>query len=483
MEILCTRPGCHHPQNHFSDLDDPTHLKTAQQKYCTSCGMHLILGGRYLPQKLLGQGGFGTAFLARDRYTPTMRLCVVKQFQPMGNLDDQQLAMAQELFEREAHVLERIGNRHPQIPDLFAFFPLIVPQPQGQGTAQYFYLVQEYIEGKDLEQELAARGKLPETEVKEIFVSMLKVLAFVHDQGTIHRDIKPSNIMRHVDGELYLLDFGAVKEVTAGAGAASASQRSTGIYSPGYAPPEQMRGAQVYPATDLYALAVTCIVLLTGETPETLFDGYQNKWQWRKFIQKIEPRFGALLDLMLEPTPGDRPKSTQVALKLLDLPNQQQGSAQPATAATRVQPPAPAKSPKQQKQPPLAPPKKTPPPAKASTGNQAATGSVVPLLIGVGFTGFQGVLLMPLVGTFLAGNVGMGVWGAAMGLIILAIARRILELKEMVILGAITLGAAFFLVQTMEFTTLAMIAVLVGAGLVAAIALFTLIYRLLQKIL
>lgn len=90
---------------------------------------------------------------------------------------------------------------------------------------------------------------------------------------------------------------------------------------------------------------------------------------------------------------------------------------------------------------------------------------------------------MPLVGTFLAGNVGMGVWGAAMGLIILAIARRILELKEMVILGAITLGAAFFLVQTMEFTTLAMIAVLVGAGLVAAIALFTLIYRLLQKIL
>lgn len=114
MEILCTRPGCHHPQNHFSDLDDPTHLKTAQQKYCTSCGMHLILGGRYLPQKLLGQGGFGTAFLARDRYTPTMRLCVVKQFQPMGNLDDQQLAMAQELFEREAHVLERIGNRHPK---------------------------------------------------------------------------------------------------------------------------------------------------------------------------------------------------------------------------------------------------------------------------------------------------------------------------------------------------------------------------------
>ncbi|BAW96677.1 Serine/threonine protein kinase [[Synechococcus] sp. NIES-970] len=483
MEILCTRPGCHHPQNQFSDLDDPTQLKTAQQKYCTSCGMHLILGGRYLPQKLLGQGGFGTAFLARDRYTPTMRLCVVKQFQPMGNLDDQQLALAQELFEREAHVLERIGNRHPQIPDLFAFFPLIVPKSQGQGTDQYFYLVQEYIEGQDLEQELAARGKLPETEVRAIFESMLQVLAFVHDQGTIHRDIKPSNIMRHVDGTLYLLDFGAVKEVAAGAGGTSMSQRSTGIYSPGYAPPEQMRGAQVYPATDLYALAVTCVVLLTGETPEALFDGYQNKWLWRKFIQKIEPRFGALLDLMLEPTPGDRPKSAQIALKLLALPSQGQASMQPAAPPTPSAPSASASVLPAQPSPPTAlqkPPKSA---QKNPAPTQKSSGSVIPLLLGSAFTGFEGILLFMVTGSLLAGNLAIGVWGGAMGLIILAIARKILELKEMFILGVITLGAAFFLVKTVEFTTLVIIAVLVGAASVAAIALFTLIYRLLQKIL
>jgi serine/threonine-protein kinase len=116
MEIYCTRPSCPRPQNHFPDLDNKATLKTAQQKYCTSCGMPLILVGRYLPLKLLGQGGFGAAFLARDRYTPAMRQCVVKQFQPSGDLNPQQFQMAQDLFEREAEVLEQLGCRHPQIP-------------------------------------------------------------------------------------------------------------------------------------------------------------------------------------------------------------------------------------------------------------------------------------------------------------------------------------------------------------------------------
>ena len=130
MEILCTRTGCPRPVNSFADLDDSNILKTVQQKFCTSCGMPLILIGRYLPVKLLGKGGFGAAFLARDRYTPAMRQCVVKQFQPAGDLTPQQMQIAQGLFEREAVVLEELGNRHPQIPDLFAFFPLEVPSLQ-----------------------------------------------------------------------------------------------------------------------------------------------------------------------------------------------------------------------------------------------------------------------------------------------------------------------------------------------------------------
>lgn len=100
MEIYCTRPGCPRPQNFFSELDNNTILKTVQQKYCTTCGMPLILDGRYVPTKLLGRGGFGAAFLARDRRTPGMRYCVVKQFQPVGDLNPEQLQIAQNLFER-----------------------------------------------------------------------------------------------------------------------------------------------------------------------------------------------------------------------------------------------------------------------------------------------------------------------------------------------------------------------------------------------
>nr|WP_322506308.1 protein kinase [Chroococcidiopsis cubana] len=79
----------------------------------------------------------------------------------------------------------------------------------------------------------------------------------------IHRDIKPSNIIRDRHGKLYLLDFGAVKQVTSQAGGAQSA--STGIYSMGFAPPEQVSGGEVYPSTDLYALAVTAVNLLTGK--------------------------------------------------------------------------------------------------------------------------------------------------------------------------------------------------------------------------
>ena len=145
MEIFCTRPKCPRPLNTFTDLDDPPTLKTISQKYCTSCGMPLILGARYLTMRLLGQGGFGAAFLAKDRYTPTQRLCVVKQFQPSGDLSPQALEIAHQLFEREAEVLEQLGRRHEQIPDLYAFFPLIVPKTGSNQSDQFFYLVQEFI--------------------------------------------------------------------------------------------------------------------------------------------------------------------------------------------------------------------------------------------------------------------------------------------------------------------------------------------------
>ena len=274
--------------------------------------MPLILRGRYLPQRLLGQGGFGAAFYACDRDTPTLRPCVVKLFRPSTQLSQQQLQIAQKLFAREAEVLERLGNQHPQIPDLFAYFPIVVKSPSSGEDEEYFYLVQEFIDGEDLEQILERRGPFPEGAVKAILISVLKVLEFVHQNGAIHRDIKPSNIMKTVDNQLYLLDFGAVKQVTG-----AATTKSTGIYTTGYAPPEQVTGGQVFPASDLYSLAVTCIVLLTGKETTELFDSYSSRWLWQTHTTLQDSNLATVLNKLLNASPQDRYSSAADTLKAL----------------------------------------------------------------------------------------------------------------------------------------------------------------------
>ncbi|MHC5831626.1 MAG: serine/threonine protein kinase, partial [Nostoc sp.] len=102
------------------------------------------------------------------------------------------------------------------------------------------------------------------------------------------------------DGKLFLLDFGAVKQVTNAALGSAAS--STGIYSMGFAPPEQMARGQVFPSTDLYSLAVTLVTLLTNQEAIELFDAYSNQWKWRSQVS-INPRLADILDKMLLPAP------------------------------------------------------------------------------------------------------------------------------------------------------------------------------------
>ena len=256
--------------------------------------MPLLLGGRYIVERPIAQGGFGATFLARDRYTPAMKRCVVKLLQPVG-LTSSQMVIAKQMFEREATVLEDLGT-HPQIPDLLAYFEV------QSGQDEFFYLVQEFVDGFTLEQIVEQHGAIAEADVLEIMQSLLPVLTFIHDKGSIHRDIKPANIMvRKSDQTYFLLDFGAVKQV---AGTAQ-GQKSTGIFTPGYGAPEQMRGDTVFPATDLYAFAVTCLFLLSGKEPEELFDVSYNKWQWDQFV-KLSPSLNSVLLKMLETAPSDR---------------------------------------------------------------------------------------------------------------------------------------------------------------------------------
>ena len=465
MEILCTRPECSHPKNYFSDLDDPTTLKTVQQKYCTSCGMPLILAGRYLPSKLLGKGGFGAAFLAKDRYTPTMRFCVVKQFQPEGNLTPQALAIAQQLFEREAITLEELGTKHPQIPQLYAFFPLVVANGLSKQEEQFFYLVQELIDGEDLETELHKKGVFSEAQVREVMQEVLGILQFIHEHHCIHRDIKPSNIMRDKQGRLFLLDFGAVKQVTAGAG--NQAKRSTGIFSMGFAPPEQMQGSTVYPSTDLYALATTCLNLLTGKPPEELYDSYHNGWNWKPYSPQISDQLGMILDRLLLPTPSDRYGSAAEVLQALQSSASQGGIATPKTT---IQPTS---------QSPISSSQATTSPTKARRSF-----SSLELLFCAGFTGFEGAFLILALQNLIAAS-GIIVGCMVIGGLIYAQYRRFIEGKDLLVIGGITVLLMLipWVQGELGFVSLLMVAIIAGAGVVAVTSLFRLIYQLLSQIL
>jgi serine/threonine protein kinase len=514
MDLHCTRPGCSRPVNPFPDLDSPGALKSVKQKYCSTCGMALILRERYVPIRLLGQGGFGAAFLARDRDTPGMRRCVVKQFQPPNTLSPSQLKMAEDLFEREAEALEDLGNAHPLIPDLFAFFELDVPGWQPTKRDRLFYLVQEYIDGHTMEEELAQDGAFSAEAVLKVLREILQVLEFVHDHGSIHRDIKPSNIMRHrKNGGIYLLDFGAVRQV-------AKAGKSTGIYSEGYAPPEQITGGTVFPSSDLYALAVTCVVLLTGKAPDELFDAHNNTWQWRQYTPQATDTLAALLDRMLLATPSQRFQSASEALAALRTSplappspvQKRQGTGVspvvplPVSLVPPTQPPQP---------PPFSPPLPTPiqptsiqptsiqpapsqpavvtPPQKPPRSRSArAPFHLLELLANAGFTGFEGGLLaIALVSVLGTTMLSAGFWLVLVGALAFAQSRRVIERMDLPIIAGVSLAgvlAVGALRQILAFSgnsLIAAVAIALLTGLVAVCltALFRLVYLLIRRIL
>ncbi|APB33624.1 protein kinase; PknA [Gloeomargarita lithophora Alchichica-D10] len=315
MDLYCTRPGCPSPLNRV-DIDEEQ-LRSISQIHCRACQMPLILAGAYLPIKPLGQGGFGATFLAVDRYLPNMEHCVVKHFRPEG-MNEEEIVMARRLFTREATVLQKVGNDHDAIPDLYAYFPMEVTKlGQSHQTQEHFYLVQEYIDGEDLEHELQRLGAYDEGKVIELLKSLLPILEFVHGRNIIHRDIKPANIMRHRQGKIYLLDFGAVRDLFS-------TSKWTTVGTTGYAAPEQYHGGDVYPSTDLYGLGVTCLRLLTGLPPEDLYDAYQGVWKWQDRV-RLSRETSQILDRMVRLVVQERFKSANdVLAELHGLPRRVQ---------------------------------------------------------------------------------------------------------------------------------------------------------------
>ena len=217
------------------------------------------LSGRYKIVKHLGGGGFGQTYLAEDLQLPGNPICVVKQLKPRST-DPFTLKTAKRLFDREAQVLYQLGH-HEQIPRLLAHFE----------QEQEFYLVQEFIEGHDLRQELPSGKRFSEIQAIEFCQEILKILEFVHQQGVIHRDIKPSNLIRRKqDEKIVLIDFGAVKQVSVqGMDSDGQTSLTVAIGSPGYMPNEQLSGRPQF-CSDIYAVGMIAIQALTGVSPNQL---------------------------------------------------------------------------------------------------------------------------------------------------------------------------------------------------------------------
>ena len=243
-----------------------------------------LLGGRYRVLRQLSRGSFGDTYLAEDSHR-FQELCVLKEFNPQvpGKLA---IDKAQVLFEREASILYQIN--HPQVP---RFRQLLRDET-------HLFLVQDYVEGPTyrelLERRRAYGESFSEAEVVQFLMQTLPLLQYLHSIGIVHRDISPDNlIQRNADGRPVLIDFGGVKQLVVNVryqlGVAQPYQAADGsvtrLGTVGYAPEEQLESGQVSPATDLYALGVTALVLLTGKEPEELYDPRRDRWVWPEQVE------------------------------------------------------------------------------------------------------------------------------------------------------------------------------------------------------
>jgi CHASE2 domain-containing sensor protein/predicted Ser/Thr protein kinase len=267
-----------------------------------------LLAGHYKINRVLGSGGFGLTYLAQDIHRPGAPQCVVKHLKP-AHRDEKFLKVARRLFQTEAEILEKLGN-HPQIPRLLAHFE----------ENKEFYLVQEYIQGHPVSDELLVDKRMPEAQVVDLIKSVLEILIFIHEHSVIHRDIKPSNIMRReADGKVVLIDFGAVKQI-------QPQERpdqegfTVAIGTRGYAPPEQYAGHPTF-SSDIYALGMIGIQALTGIHTHQLTLSETGDVSWRDLAnvgKDVSEEFGQILGKMVRYHFAERYQSAAEVLKALE---------------------------------------------------------------------------------------------------------------------------------------------------------------------
>ncbi|MEM9214593.1 MAG: serine/threonine-protein kinase [Cyanobacteria bacterium P01_F01_bin.150] len=300
---LCINPNC--PQ--------PNHSNNDSQSHCSICGAELIIQGRYRVMRLLtNNSGFGLVYEAFERDRPK----ILKLLKP----DHSQHQKAIQLFEQEALVLSRL--QHPGVPKIEpAGCFQITPTPEAKPI---YCIVMEKIDGPNLSEWMHQQGNHPISEHQALrwLQQLSEVLHLIHQQQYFHRDIKPDNIMLRSSGQLVLVDFGAVREVSY---TYFEQLESTGgitrISSVGYSAPEQERGKAV-PQSDFYSLGCTFIYLLTGRKPldPDIYDALTNEFHWRPFAPHISSGLADFIDQLTAFRVIERPPNTlEILARVADL--------------------------------------------------------------------------------------------------------------------------------------------------------------------
>jgi serine/threonine protein kinase len=269
------------------------------------------IDNRYAIEKILGQGGFGRTYLAKDRYRFD-EPCVLKEILFFGN-STAEIVKSRRLFEREAKILHQI--QHGQIPKFLACFE----------ENNRLFLAQEYIHGRTYSSILRERRQqqrsFSEAEITHLLKQLLPVLEYVHNRQIIHRDISPDNIIWHLDRKVpILIDFGVGKQLETSQidyRSLVYSRQNSIVGKIHYAPYEQIYLGQCLPCSDIYSLAVTAIVLLTGKEPELLRDRYSLEWQWQQYTN-VSQHLAHVLTRMLTIEPSNRYQTAKEVLADLD---------------------------------------------------------------------------------------------------------------------------------------------------------------------
>ncbi|HLW02298.1 MAG TPA: protein kinase [Ktedonobacterales bacterium] len=238
--------------------------------------------GRYELREPIATGGMATVYKAWD--TRVERIVAVKVLRSLAKTDRRAI----ERFRREAHAAARLS--HPNAVTIYDFL-----EERGE-----HYLIMEFVEGVNLKQYLAQKGTLSPQQAVEITSQVCSVLQVAHANGFIHRDIKPQNIMITPDGQAKLTDFGIVRVMEA------AGLTNTGIVlgTADYLAPEQARGDQLSPASDLYSLGVVLYEMLAGRPPFVGTSAVQVAMQHTTSVppppSKYNPRIPRALELVVK---------------------------------------------------------------------------------------------------------------------------------------------------------------------------------------